>query len=312
MKSKHISSEQILLYVLDELSFEKKNKVESHLDTCDRCQNLVRKEKALFQLVGKQSQWQPRESLLQECRIRFTHRLKEETSFHTQKKFWAAFLHVLDFQIPVRKLTSATVLFLLGLVLGRSIPWSKHNEDLSSSRAIQALQSASPISNFQVMPSTDEPNQVRIRFQTVQENFLEGNLQNPDIQFALAYALLKDPQDNIRLRSIQLLQGSSEDQMVQETLIRAIENDENPAVRLIAIKALKNLPVNESIKNILITTFLRDPNAGVRIEAAKGLNQLEDSKIRSILKKRAKEDDYIRALISKTEEKNPVSLSREK
>ena len=229
-----------------------------------------------------------------------------------QKRSWFHLGDVITIRIPVRQVAMAAIVFIIGLTIGRVTFKYNTREDLSSREAIRSLQSAVPIGQFELVPSAENPDDVEIRFQTIQERRLIGSLQDPEVQFALSYALVNAPQDNIRLKSLGLLQPSSDDESVHRALIHAVEKDENPGVRLKALKLLKTLPVSEGIKNILISSLFQDPNAGIRVEAAKTLSGLEDPTVLPLLEKKAGEDDYIRALIAKISENKPVSLSREK
>ena len=128
----------------------------------------------------------------------------------------------------------------------------------------------------------------------------------------LSYALVNEPRDNIRLKTVGLLKESVIDENVYQALIHALEKDKNPGVRLKAIKLLKALPINEKVKEILISTLFQDTNPGVRIEAANVLSQVGDPNIRPILQKKASEDEYISTLVTKTDDENRVSISRER
>ncbi len=311
MKPNHTSRRQLLLYLLGELAPGEKKAVKEHLSTCHQCQKLMEEEKRLLTIFKNQSQPQPSEMLLEKCRMHLRERIREESIVKTRGRFWTTIWEHIPSQIPTKQLVTATVVFLFGLVLGRLLPYHKTDRSLSSQEAIRALQSSMPIGHFRVVPSSERPNQVEIHFSTVQENVLRGNLQDSNIRYALSYALVKEPSDNIRLKTIGLLEEAPEDELVQKALIHTLKNDENPGVRLKAIKVLKTLPVNESIKRILISTLFKDSNAGVRKEVTDALNRMTDPKIRSILQNKAKEDKYIQALISSTKKEGPVSLRRE-
>jgi len=271
----------------------------------------MEREKSFLQTLNKQPRLEPNETLLRECRTRLRNRLREESIAKARKGFWVTIWEHIPSQIPTKQLATVTAIFLFGLILGRFLPHRSKDRGLSSREAVLALQSSLPIGNFRVIPSGERSGWVEIRFSTVQERILKGSLQNPDIQYALSYAMINEPRDNIRLRTIGLLKETPEDELVQEALIHTLKNDENPGVRLKAIKVLKTLPMNEGIKRILLYTLFKDPNSGIRIEATDALNRMADPEIRSILQNEAKEDEYIQALISSTKKEGPVSLSRE-
>jgi hypothetical protein len=312
MKQSHILDDQLLLYFLNELSPPEREKVESHLHTCRRCQTLLKRETGFLQLMRNQPQQDPGEPLLEKCRNQLRNRLREEASRKARKKSLLNFGEYITSRVPVKQLATVAVVFLFGLVLGRLLPHRGIEKDFSSRDAILAIQSSMPISNFRVAPSYEKPDWIEIRFQAVQEKRLQGSLQDPDIQYALSYALMNEPKDAIRLKTVGLLEEGTQIELIQEALIHTLEKDKNPGIRLKAIKVLRTLPLNDSIKKILIYALFKDPNPGIRIEATDALNQMADPQIRSILQSKARDDEYMRALLSKVTGISSIPLSREK
>lgn len=312
MKQSHIQADQLLLYLLNELSPREREKAENHLHTCHRCQNLLKQETGFLQLMRNQPQQDPGELLLEKCRNRLRNHLREEATRKTQKKYWLNIGEYITIRVPVQKLATVAVVFLFGLVLGRLLPHRGMEGDLSSRDAILAIQSSMPVSNFRVAPSYEKPDWIEIRFQTVQEKRLRGSLQDPDIQYALSYALMNEPKDAIRLKTVGLLEEGTQIDLIQKALIHTLEKDNNPGIRLKAIKVLRTLPLNDSIKKILLYALFKDPNQGIRIEATDALNQMADPQIQSILQSKARDDEYMRALLSKVTGKSSIPLSRER
>ncbi len=310
MERHHIEYDQLVLYLLNELPSRERKTVENHIRTCPHCQGLLEREKRFLYKMRNLPQEQPNEDILQECRRRLRRQLREEAIAKAKRRSWLHIGETITFRIPVKQFAAAAAIFLFGLALGRYSPRGGMNDAMSSQEAIRALHTAVPIGNFEVVPLDDKSNEVEIRFRTLQERRVVGNLGDPDIQYALAYALVNAPHDNIRLKSVQLLEPSTQDETVHRALIHALEKDENPGVRLKAIKLLNALPVSESIKKILVSALFYDPNAGIRIEAARALSRMDDPELLPILEKKASEDDYIRTLISKMSDNNPISLSR--
>lgn len=308
MKTNHTSSDQLLLYLVDELSPGERKTVEAHLRSCRVCQKLLEEQRSILHALRAQPKLEPSETLLDGCRTRLRHRLQAESAGKSWIRFLERIRDGVPAQIPTRQLAVVTAVFLFGLVVGRFLP--DRNGGASAREALLALQSSMPVGNFRVAPTAGGADGVEIRFDAVQEKVLQGSLEDPDIRYALSYALVNDPRDDIRLKTVDLLGEATEDELVRKALIHTLENDENPGVRLKAIKILKTLPVNESIKKILIGTLFKDSNAGVRIEAARALDQMEDPDVQSILEKRAKYDEYIQALFLERD-KSPVSLSRD-
>ena len=311
MERHHILYDRLVLYLLDELPSREKKTVENHIRTCPHCQGLLEREKRFFDKMRNLPQEQPNENLLQECRRRLRRQLRDEAIAKAKKRLWLHIGETITLRIPVKQFAAVALIFLLGLTLGRYFPRGGVNDAMSSREAIHALHTAVPIGNFEVVSLADKSNEVEIRFRTLQERRMVGNLRDPDIQFALSYALVNAPRDNIRLKSVELLEPSTQDETVNRALIHALEKDENPGVRLKAIKLLNALPVSESTKKILVSALFYDPNAGIRIQAARALSRIDDPELLPILEKKASEDDYIRTLISKMSDNNSISLSRD-
>ena len=158
-----------------------------------------------------------------------------------------------------------------------------------------------PLTNIQVVSSYTEGNQFEMHFQTVQDFHIKGHINDPRLQYALAYLLMNSPKDNIRLKAIELLSQVSKHESVQLALIHALEYDVNPGIRLKAIKVLNQLPLNPSFKDIFIRAFIKDTNSGVRIETAEALSRCQDPDIVSVLQNEAQNDDFIKALVLKTQ-----------
>ena len=311
MRNYHIPAEKIILYVLNELPENERKTVDTHLDTCHECQNLLKEESCFVQSVKNQPHKEPEESSLARCRNRLNYNLQQEVNRKNQKKFSIHIGEYVSIRLPIKRLAVATFIFFIGLVLGRVLPIQNMNRDSAMEDAMNALQSSMLVSHFQIIPSPDKPNEIEVRFHTLQEKRLRGDLNDPEIQYVLSYALVNEPRDNIRLKSVGLLDPSVMNNTMHQALIHALEHDSNPGVRLKAIKLIKTLPIDDSTKEILISALFQDPNAGVRIEAANALSQTADPNIRPILQNKAAEDEYISTLISKTREPNEISISRE-
>ena len=310
MKQNHIEHDQLLLYLLKELSHRERKSIEIHLRTCHQCQAILEREKQFLKTLSGQQRQEPTEQLLQTCRNRLQVHLQEEARLKTRKLSLLKIGEYITIRIPVKQFATVIAIFFLGVALGRFFSLRDTDHGLSSKESILALQSSMPVGDLQIVPSGEKPGQVEIRFRALQEGRIQGSLDDPDIQYALAYALVNAPHDNIRLKSVRLLQNFHQDESVQSALIHALEKDQNPGIRLKAIQLLKTLPVNKRIKKILVSALFKDPNTGIQIEAANALSQSDDPDILPILQKKAADDDYIKTLISRMNNSKPVSLSR--
>ncbi len=297
MKTKHLSREQILLYLLKELSHEEDKSIKDHLKECTLCRNALAEEKQMIKMITELPRLEPSLKLMERVRLVLKSKLLKISATSEKKSFWSDLWGFFSYSVPVRRFAAAFALILLGVVLGQLLPRIGTLRPISPRDAVLALQSSLEVTDFKVIPSDDQPDRVEIRFNTVQRQSLKGNLRDPGIQYVLSYILENESGDDIRLKTIQLLEDYSQSEVVQGALIYSLERDTNPGIRLKAIRLLKSLPVNEKIKDVLVYALFRDTNSGVQIEAANALNRISDENVRSYLNTKAKDDAYTRTLI---------------
>ena len=293
MKSYHPSSRKILLLLLDELSRKDKNRLESHIRTCSQCKDNIKKQRQFIKTLKTVPQPEPEQYILERCRSNLLSRLRK-VSYKTvhppvRDSIWVR----LRSPITILQVGAVTAVFVLGLFLGRYLP----RIDSSAREAIFTLKSSLPVDNFHVLSSSENSDNVEIRFKTVQDRTLFGSLKDSNIRYALSYVLINEPRDNIRLKTVSLLGEFAEDETVIHALLHALEKDTNPGVRIKAIKVLKSLPMDDNIKKTFKYALFQDPNSGIRIEAANALKTSADPKMLPILQERAKNDEYLRALL---------------
>ena len=297
MNTKHLSKKQILLYLLKELAHEKNKSAIDHLKNCTLCQKELAREKQMIEMVTSLPRPEPDSKLIEKHRLLLKSRLLKKSASRIQKSFWSDVWAFLFYSVHSRRFATVFAILLFGLILGQVFPRFSTFQALTPQDTVLALQSSLEATDFKVIPSENRSDQVEIRFNTTQRQSISGNLRDPQIQYVLSYVLENEPGDDIRLKTIQLLTDYSESEIVQGALIHSLETDANPGVRLKAIRLLKSLPVNEDIKDILVYALFRDTNSGIQIEAANALNRISDDSVRSYLDKKAKEDEYTRALI---------------
>ena len=298
-----------VIYLIDEISPGERDAVRAHIASCSPCKERLAQERALIERMERHPVPEPGEAILQKSRLQLRENLRRERMRISAKDRLIQAWESLTFPRPAMQMVKAAAILVLGLVLGRFLPAGGDRTDLRE--AVYALSTSPSVNNFQVVPVLEKQDELEIRFRAVKEYSLRGSLHDPDIQYALAYALVNEPRDNIRLKSVNLLSQSPFEETVQAALVHAIEKDDNPGVRLKAIKLLRNLPINESIKRILVYALFQDPNAGVRTEAADALSETQDESVIAILQKRAQEDEYMQSLMKKiSEERTTTTDSR--
>ena len=300
MKNAHTPTKKLFLYALDELRPDEKALVAAHIENCESCARLIEAQQAVIRRMESYPRLLPAESLLWAARQRLRNALLGEARRREDR--------LIEFGArrsrpsPVLRLATAGAFLMLGIVIGR-FSFSGMGATVSP---VVALSSAPTVTNFRIEPSIEKDHHVEIRFRAVQDFTLRGNVNNPDIQFALAYALVNDRRDNIRLQTVDLLETSGYTESVQGALLHAVERDENPGVRLKAVRLLKNLPLNESIKQILISALFQDPISGIQREAADALTRFEDPDVLAVLQKKAEDDEYMKFLIQRLSQETSI------
>jgi hypothetical protein len=302
MKTRHITAENLLLFLLGEMPRKAAGSLQSHFDACASCRSRLEREKSLLRILKRHPASFPHESVLDRHRMRLMHKLKFSVPSRTAKPVSQIILNVIKAVRPYRfQWATVAAVFCAGLIAGRMVALQKDSGPASVREALQALESSSPLSGFDVTAAGQGRNEVTIRFKTIQEHVMTGRLADQNVQRALSYVLRHSPGDHVRLRTLNLLAQSkpSRDE-VREALIHTLESDDNPGVRLKAIRLLIDaFPVHETVKNALIRAFFRDSNEGIRIEAANSLNRLTDPDVVPLLRQQASANPYVQSLIMK-------------
>ena len=155
--------------------------------------------------------------------------------------------------------------------------------------------SISGITSIQRDPNT---NQVKVQYDKVMPESVQGAVTDPKIQDLLLYAAKSNENSGVRLNSVDALKGKSDDPRVRETLTYALRYDSNPGVRLQALEGLGPLVKDDiRVRNAVLEALLNDSNLGVRSGALHALEPVKaDSSVRMALQQLAKEDpsEYIR------------------
>ena len=296
MKEKHIHAKKLLLFILDELHQDDKAGIAAHLKDCETCTRRLEDQKAIVRQIESYPRLMPAEPLLKFLRLKLRNRLMKPAARKSLTDRFIEFAESLQRPSPVLRWAVSGAFLLIGVFIGR-LPFDPQQDQTMN--AVVALNSAPVVTNFHVEPSIEKDYHVEIRFSAVQDFILRGDLNNPDIQYALAYALVNDQRDDIRLQTVELLENSEYTESVQSALLHAVERDDNPGVRLKAMRLLKNLPLNESVKQILISALFKDPIAGIQREAADALTRFDSQDVLSALQRKAKDDEYMNFLIQK-------------
>jgi hypothetical protein len=199
----------------------------------------------------------------------------------------------------------SSALLVLGIVLGRFTCQSGGVlPQIEINRSSMALSQA-PVSellregylqnvNLQELPD----DKLQVSFRGGKDYEIVGDPQDQQIRELLAYILLNEKNDGMRMRSLEkLAQGS--DTLAQNSLIYSLMNDENPGMRLKAIRSLHNFTPNSKTKMAYMKALMTDANPAVRIEAMTGLRKLIlDEQVQNVVLIASQKDsnEYVKLL----------------
>jgi hypothetical protein len=271
--------EMIVMRLYGELSPEEGARLDDHLLSCTSCRDEAEAYSKLFSAIEEHAPGVPMEDLVG-ARERLLETLPQggarRKGAHIRRTSgrWIAWFHP---GTATARAGAAAGLLGFGLLLGyfffspgqgaSGLPGLLdpfRNRDLS-------------ITSVRFEHSDPQSNSVILSFNVAREVRLEGDLDDPEIQRVLAYALISEDNPGVRLRAVNALGAESRpDQETTAALIGAMKTDPNPAVRHQALLALSSYPSTGEIKQAFAEVLLQDKNARLRIEAIDALQSAVD------------------------------------
>jgi len=262
--------ESIPFYLYEELDFEIKRRFEDHIKSCKDCSNELESYKKLFAGISEDLKSSVDPKLLLEARLELRGALRSQQTKSFVKDNIKDYLSSFIYK-PIGLAFSGFSLLLAGLFIGylifNSSVIEKIEPDATKSDQLR-------IQNISFIDPDPSDGEVEFTFEAVQPGRLKGNINNPELQKILTYAVLNEQNPGTRLNSINVINANQiqkPDDEIKSTLIAVTKYDNNPGVRREALKSINELPADEEIKNALIYVLLNDTSAGIRIEAINGL-----------------------------------------
>lgn len=311
MKTGEHLTKFIPLYLYDELDDDEKTNFERHVTDCEACRQQVREFRANQKVLDEKILLAPTEALLTQSRQRLRERLRREQRRSIREPRWQPLLDYVLARRAAAGFLGAVALFLFGVLLGRTI-WAPQAlppalnpqvaADVYSDGIRQPL-----INNIDLIQYDPLSGQVTVRYKSVSDVLLKGNVKDAAIRNILAYAIRREAHPGRRLTAVKAFGGHRfADSEVEDALIYALVHDTVEGVRLKAAKVLKSLPINERIKKAFIQVLLNDPNPAVRIEAVDALSDVrEPEDVVSVFQHASKDDEneFIRLRTSEVVER---------
>lgn len=278
----------LIPYLSDDLPETARAELEAHLQVCERCRQQVEELRAFSAVLPAKPVFEPDEAMLETLRHAVSLKIRAARE-PRQRSRWAIFSFIQP--APAFQLGFAVLLLAFGFLLGRTVaPPAAQTPALSlvdlitaSSQIKAANSTINPflleIDRLKYNPSTGE---IEIKYNTVNDISLSGDLRSPAIRQMLQMALQADQNVTVRLHAVKALAGMVSPARPLETdMLEVLENllrrEHNQGIKLQALRVLQALPLTPAVKNLLLTVFLMDRDTALRIAAFRALTSDPDA-----------------------------------
>ncbi len=250
----------ILLLLYGELGEEEGARLEAHLAGCAVCRADLAAERRLRAMLEADPAPEPPADLLARCREDLSAALARQAE-KGPRRFLP--LRAAGFRLsPAFAALLAAAAFLTGYLAARPAgpPGAGRAAALGDPAAV-----AGALDSLEVDRATGG---VRLAYNAVSRQAIEGDLSDPAIRRLLAEAVRSSPNAGLRLDAIEALRGSAGEPEVRAALLRAVRDDDNPGARLRAIDVLRRSALADpEVQQTIVQALLRDRNPGVRVGA---------------------------------------------
>jgi len=290
--------QNITLYLYNELADDAHHELEQHIARCTACAAELSAQQQFQSAMSVLPVEEVSPSFVASARMKLQESLElVQPSRHWYQRFSfdpATWMRQVRFSPAL-----AAVIFMVGFGGGIGAMYQMGSKapvlPPTMQQPVSSDASISGITSIQRDPNT---NQVKVQYDKVMPESVEGTVTDPKIQDLLLYAAKSNENSGVRLNSVDALKGKSDDPRVRETLTYSLRYDSNPGVRLQALEGLGPLVKDDiRVRNAVLEALLNDSNLGVRSGALHSLEPVKgDSSVRMALQQLAKEDpsDYIR------------------
>ncbi len=267
-------NELIQKLIANEISSFEKAKLFEHMESCDRCRellaanDLLRETAKELEIPDAEAFAEMRSHVLRS--IKYSGTNKNE-SWH--RKILPSLLT--PFRNPSWAAAIAAVLFLTGFIGGRFMQKNGFGEENGLIRQInysaeqnreisQAENSPYIFSNVNFL-EIDNGN-IALSFDVTTHLEMKRSKTDPVVKEVLTQALLNPESVGNRLKSISLAEEVP-DPKIKEALISAMINDPNLGVRQKAMQALAGIPNDERIKDVFLSLLKNEESTNMRLMA---------------------------------------------
>ncbi len=290
--------QNITLYLYNDLADDAQHEVQQHVARCPSCAVELAAQQQFQAAMSVLPVEEVSPSFLAAARMKLQESLEQvqpqRAWYHRLAFDPSAWLRQVRFSPAL-----ASIIFLVGFGGGIGTMYKALNGKVPvPTPAIQSAPAEASISGITSIQRDPNTNQVKVSYDKLMPESVEGTATDPKIQELLLYAAKSNENSGVRLSSVDALKGKSDDPRVRETLTYSLRYDSNPGVRLQALEGLGPLVKDDiRVRNAVLEALLNDSNLGVRSGALHSLEPVKaDSSVRMALQQLAKEDpsDYIR------------------
>jgi hypothetical protein len=288
------AKENIVLYIYDELADDARFEFERHVQRCVSCHADLESAREFKHDLAELPAPEVSPNFLTSNRMELQEALEHAEQ---ARSGWGMF--VFDFAGWMHQLKLApaltAALLMVGFAGGTLTTWRVMATALPAAPPPQQQASIAGIESISPQPDSHK---VTIKYDTVNSQTTEGDINDPQIQKLLLMACRNTRNSDVRLGCIDILKSQPEDNAVREALVYALRYDQNPGVRLKALDGLKSYVKDDvHVRDAVLEALMHDTNAGVRSEAISLLDPVKaDSSVRDTLRVLSERDSnqYIR------------------
>jgi hypothetical protein len=285
-----------LLLLYGELSGVERDEAQAHVEDCAACRLAIAEERRLLALLSDGAGLEPTEDLLARCRRDLSRALDEEPARGAAwarriARFWSGAR-----LSPAYGLLFLVTGFLAGAILLRA-EGRMARPAVVPAEASSAVRAESPVRSVRSVETAPDGESVKVSYDTVERESLEGSADDPRIRGLLLRTLEDSQNPGLRLAAIEALRQQVDRSEVRQALLSAMRVDENAGARLKALQALdERVPSDPEIRNAMLEVVKKDANPGVRVRAIDLLSDALDPQMLPEMERLAREDPdtYVR------------------
>jgi hypothetical protein len=286
--------ENITLYLYGDLADDARHEVEQHIARCPACAAELAEQQEFQTQMNALPVEEPSASFLAASRMRLQEALEQVQPNRAWYQRFAfdptAWLRQVRFSPAL-----ATAIFMIGFGGGLGAMYEAVHNATPVTPEMHQEAGISGITSIEKDPAT---NNVKLQYDRVLPESVQGTVDNQKVQDMLVYAARSNDNSGVRLNSVDALASKADDPKVRDVLTYAMRYDSNPGVRLHSLDAVGSFVKDDiRVRNAVLDALLNDNNLGVRSGALHSLEPVRtDSSVRMALQQLAKEDpsDYIR------------------